>query len=279
MDDSTPIASHANNVNPPAQTPSQSIFSRRPSFFGGRHRSPKTPTQLPRSSSAVPAIAFPPTSPTAGHPPPDPQQHEFHFPPKVLTTPPRHKHVSRHSISSTIGDIGAQLHRSRSDSLRTNDSSGKTSNTSNASSSHRRTPSATLALSLSPEKPGPQTNAPSAPTRPALSVSTFARNAKQKSADNVRPDGVVKQGYDKTPLSAVETQKGPFAMSVPLRYPPTQKEVQQARRQDSSMSYNGNLGPAAPISMPNGANPHVIFQHIQELASKRISTLDYLRKA
>jgi hypothetical protein len=89
----------------------------------------------------------------------------------------------------------------------------------------------------------------------------------------------VKQGYEKTPLSAVENQKGPFAMSVPLRHPPTQKEVQQARRQDSSMSYNGSLGPAAPISMPNGANPHVIFQHIQELASKRISTLDYLRKA
>ncbi|KAH6639833.1 hypothetical protein C7974DRAFT_389281 [Boeremia exigua] len=37
------------------------------------------------------------------------------------------------------------------------------------------------------------------------------------------------------------------------------------------------LAPAAPLPAPG--NPHAVFQHIHELASKRISTLDYLRKA
>jgi hypothetical protein len=51
--------------------------------------------------------------------------------------------------------------------------------------------------------------------------------------------------------------------------------MQHAQRQAS----NAGLAPAAPIPVPNGANPNIIFQHIHELASKRISTLDYLRKA
>jgi hypothetical protein len=159
--------------------------------------------------------------------------------------------------------------------LRTNDSSG---NTSTASSTHRRTPSATLALSLSPEKNGVPTNAAAQPTRPALSISTFSRN-RQKSTENVRPDGS-KQPYEKSPLSATDNPKTPFSMAVPLRYPPTQKDIQQVRRQDStSINYNSGLGPAAPIGIAGGVNPNAVFQHIQELASKRISTLDYLRKA
>ncbi|KAJ4292340.1 hypothetical protein N0V90_009000 [Kalmusia sp. IMI 367209] len=75
-------------------------------------------------------------------------------------------------------------------------------------------------------------------------------------------------------------------MTVPLRYPSNQKDPQPLRRQDTgtyggaSMNYNaGGLGPAAPIPLPTGSNPNIIFQHIQEMASKRISTLDYLRKA
>ncbi|PVH95522.1 hypothetical protein DM02DRAFT_537211 [Periconia macrospinosa] len=45
--------------------------------------------------------------------------------------------------------------------------------------------------------------------------------------------------------------------------------------------YSGGLGPAAPIALQgsNSSSPHAIFQHIQEMASKRISTLDYLRKS
>ena len=115
--------------------------------------------------------------------------------------------------------------------------------------------------------------ASSHPSRPALSISTFARN-KQKSSENVRPDTA--HVYEKSPLSAVDKPKTPFGMAVPmpLRHPPTQKEILQANQQS-----NRTLAPAAPIPVPNGSSPNIIFQHIHELASKRISTLDYLRKA
>jgi hypothetical protein len=83
------------------------------------------------------------------------------------------------------------------------------------------------------------------------------------------------QVYEKSPLSAVDKPKTPFGMAapMPLRQPPTQKDI-QANRQA-----NATLAPSAPIPLPNGANPNIIFQQIHELASKRISTLDYLRKA
>jgi hypothetical protein len=195
---------------------------------------------------------------------------QYEFPPKVPSTPPRRKHSSRHSISSSVAEIGTTLRRSGSASLRTTASS--------ASSSHRRTPSANLAT-VSPEKTNGAIPAP----RPALSISTFSRN-KQKSSENVKPtEGGAKQGYEKSPLSAVDNPKTPFGMAVPLRYPPSQKEIQGVQRQQSQSVYGGNysggLAPAAPIAVPNGANPNIIFQHIHELASKRISTLDYLRKA
>ena len=71
--------------------------------------------------------------------------------------------------------------------------------------------------------------------------------------------------------------------SASLRHPTAQKDsLQHAHRQQSSYgtSFHAGLAPAASIAaVNNGANPHVIFQNIQELASKRISTLDYLRKA
>lgn len=285
----------------PAQHHHQgSIFSRRPSFFGGRHRLPKTPTssQLPTVVQAKPSPSPPPTlkppifiSPIgsaeallgqSNHPSQyEPASKEPSG--SSLSTPPRRKHASsRHSISSTLGDLGTTLQRSRSASIRTNDSSGNASSISQTSS-HRRTPSATLALSLSPEKNPPLPNGAPPQTRPALSISTFSRSSKQKSAESVRPgDAASRQGYDKAPLSAVDNPKTPFAgMAIPLRYPTAQKENQQNRRQESgNMNYNAaGLGPAAPIAMPSGSNPNVIFQHIQEMASKRISTLDYLRKA
>jgi hypothetical protein len=88
--------------------------------------------------------------------------------------------------------------------------------------------------------------------------------------------GINVQVYEKSPLSAVDKPKTPFGMAapMPLRHPPTQKDTTQANRQA-----NATLAPSAPIPLPNGTNPNIIFQQIHELASKRISTLDYLRKA
>ncbi|RYN33142.1 hypothetical protein AA0114_g12017 [Alternaria tenuissima] len=256
------MADHA-----PPSSSAQGIFSRRPSFFGGKNKGHKQAlsTLSPPTLNLTPVAAS--TSPELDTSPLDPDQYQF--PPRVPTTPQRRRQASssRHSIASSVTDLGSSLRRSRSASLRTNTSDG----TAKTSSSHKRLPSATLALTYSPEK-APIPNTTSNASRPALSISTFSRN-KQKSSDNVKTDSV----YDKSPLSAVDKPKTPFAnmaVPIPLRHPPSQKEILQANQQS-----NRTLAPAAPIPVPNGSNPNMIFQHIHELASKRISTLDYLRKA
>lgn len=234
---------------------SSSVFSRRPSFFGGKSKHKPSPSKVPSTLKVPPASPIPEHDPTAPPTPPVASQYDL---------PAREKR-SRHSISSTVGDIGLQLRRSRSTSLRS------------SSSHHKRHPSASTmhSVSLSADKSVPPA-APISASRPTLSISTFARN-KAKSSDNVKPDGGGLQHYEKTPLSALDKPKTSFGMAVPmpLRHPPSQKDMQQAQRQASS----AGLAPAAPVSAPNGANPNSVFQHIQELASKRISTLDYLRKA
>lgn len=260
------MADHA----PSTTANSTGLFSRRPSFFGGKGskghkpgRSSLSQTHTQAQSQSQSHTLTPPpelTVPRAASPTaPDGA-------PLVPTTPQKRRQASRHSIASSVTDIGSSLRPSRSASLRTNTSAGT------SASSHRRTPSATLALAYSPEK-APSAAAPA--PRPALSISTFSRN-KQKSSENVRPETSQGQVYEKSPLSAIDKPKTPFGMAVPMpmRHPPTQKEILHANRQA-----NAQLGPAAPIPVPNGANPNIIFQHIHEMASKRISTLDYLRKA
>lgn len=261
--------------------PSTSSVFRKPSFFGRSKTSrarPQVPSsiQLPPSAPTAPAdlSARPATAAVLVRTPPadaDAYADAGVAPPVASQyDPPRtpQKRFSRHSISSTVD--GLQLRRSRSTSLR-----------SAASSHHKRHPSASTmhSVSLSPDKGIPPA-APLAASRPTLSISTFARN-KAKSSDNVKPDGGGLQHYDKTPLSALDKPKSSFGMAVPIPlrhpHPPSQKDMQQAQRQGSIAG--ASLAPAAPIPVPNGANPHIIFQHIQELASKRISTLDYLRKA
>lgn len=257
---------------------STSIFSRRPSFFKSNKHTARAPSTSLPPPSLLPAPSENPLPPPAAasassaasaapvpsvNLPPDPPPtatnyaaDQYDRPTRVPSTPPRRRQGSRHSISSSITDFGTQLRRS---------------------SSHKRTPSATLAHSYSPEKALPQANGAPPPSKPALSISTFARS-KQKSVENVRLASQASK--DKEPQSAVDNPKTPFGMNVPMRYPPSQKDIQQVQRQQSfGGSFNGPLAPAAPISIPNGANPNIIFQHIHEMASKRISTLDYLRKA
>lgn len=235
------------------------LFARRPSFFGGKSKSHAHHASTASAAQHLPDADT--TTTTAAVRPLDP-------PVNPPATPPRRRQTSRHSIALSVADLGSQLRRSRSASLRTSSSAA-----ASTSSSHKRTPSATLALADSPEKaPVPA----AAVSRPALSISTFSRG-KQKSADNVKAEGA--HVYEKSPLSAVDRPKTPFgtaaaSMPPPTRYIPTQKEIIQANQQS-----NRALGPAAPIVAPSSSNPGIVFQHIQELASKRISTLDYLRKA
>ncbi|KAI1607451.1 hypothetical protein PtrCC142_000396 [Pyrenophora tritici-repentis] len=265
-------------------TQSQGLFSRRPSFFGGgkskTHRQTPSIVLQRTATNRPPTLTLPPTpqfNPIQYDAPAPAELPAADVPAKTPATPHTHQHhhhrdrihASRHSIASSVTDLGSQLRRSRSASLRTNTSDS----TAKTSSSHKRTPSATLALTYSPEKAPVPHGASSHPSRPALSISPFARN-KQKSSENVKSDTA--HVYEKSPLSAVDKPKTPFGMAVPmpLRHPPSQKEILQANQQS-----NRTLAPAAPIPVPNGSSPNIIFQHIHELASKRISTLDYLRKA
>lgn len=243
-------------MDPRPPTSSSSVFSRRPSFFGGKSR------HKPSRSHVPPSLVLPADDIPEAHtsPPYHPHPHSPYNPPpgqySQPTTPPPPTARTRHSISSTVGDLGLQLRRSRSTSLR-------------SAASHKRHPSTStmhsVSLSLSPDNKVPPA-APLAASRPALSIATFARN-KAKSSDNVKSD-VTHLQHDKTTPSVLDKPKTPFAMAVPLRHAPAQKDTQ---RQPS-----GGLAPAAPLP---GANPNIVFQHIHELASKRISTLDYLRKA
>ncbi|KAF1849785.1 uncharacterized protein K460DRAFT_270497 [Cucurbitaria berberidis CBS 394.84] len=267
----------ADTTNNNTTSPSTGLFSRRPSFFGGKSKGHKPSRSSVSRTASSSTTATPNTE--LDTPPLVPNQYDS--PPRVPTTPQKRRQASRHSIATSLTDIGAQLPTSRSASLRTNTSAGTGGSASTEggslgvrlgsrdSHSHRRTPSANMALTYSPEKA-----MATAPSLPALSIPTFSRN-RQKSSENVKPEGGG-QAYEKSPLSAVDKPKTPFAMAVPmpLRHPPTQKEILQANQQS-----NRGLAPAAPLPTPNGANPHIIFQHIHELASKRISTLDYLRKA
>ena len=57
-------------------------------------------------------------------------------------------------------------------------------------------------------------------------------------------------------------------------------QMRRTATEQTNMSLaNGSLGPAAQIGPSGGANnPQSVYQHILDTASKRIQTLDYLRK-
>jgi hypothetical protein len=72
---------------------------------------------------------------------------------------------------------------------------------------------------------------------------------------------------------------------IPLQRAPTfdsfrSLHLRRTNTEQTNMSLaNGSLGPAAQIGGSGGANnPQSVYQHIIDTASKRIQTLDYLRK-
>lgn len=246
-----------------------SVFGRRKSRASKTRKASQTSTTAQTARNHTPPSIRSPTSPIAEDappprtppPPPTTATNDVQSPPGLYASPttPQKRLHARHSIASSVGELGLQLRRSRSTSLRSATGSHKR-HASTASTMH------SVSLSLSPDKVPPA--APLSASRPTLSIATFARN-KAKSSDNVKPDAPLH--HDKAPLSALDKPKTPFMAAMPLRNPPPQTAARSAS--------TAGLAPAAPIAVPSGANPNLIFQHIHELASKRISTLDYLRKA
>lgn len=71
----------------------------------------------------------------------------------------------------------------------------------------------------------------------------------------------------------------PFAPSLRSDHSSKPPSTSQS---SASFGQGGSTTSGPPPSLPNAPgsvhNPHTVYQHIQEIASKRISTLDYLRK-
>ena len=139
---------------------------------------------------------------------------------------------------------------------------------------HNRVPSAaTVALSLSYE------NVPLAPlpTKPLLHIPSFTK--RQKSADAIN----TLNSETSSPLEPSRYNAGMSAVQYRSAQPGRPPATSHSTLSSTSYSQTSNgIGPTAPIgSMPvaGSQSPQMVFQHIMDTASKRISTLDYLRKA
>ncbi|EON62880.1 hypothetical protein W97_02105 [Coniosporium apollinis CBS 100218] len=245
------------NASDPPQTPhsmprpsssSGGLFGRKSTIFGRRQKA-DTDAQTTTTTTAT-ATATTTASP--------PDQSET----STTSSHRRRTASSRHSISSSVTDIGASLRRSTS--LRSS---------SNASSLKLTSPSTTTlaTISYSPEKGATAANA----SKPTLSVSTFTR--RQRSSDNVQKEASL---FSKSPLSASDPKATVGMTAVPLRHAHQSGRLPGTAQSNISFTQsNGSLGPPAPVlPSANSPNPYAVFQHIHDTASKRIATLDYLRK-
>ncbi|KAF2461340.1 hypothetical protein BDY21DRAFT_383419 [Lineolata rhizophorae] len=294
-----------NNSAPDATASAGHFFARKASaslFKSARAFSTPAPNPLPDPASSPPkrqkkdeellhhqpdqtqgrSQASPPPSPPSPPPVVEP------FTPPINTSPPsrsptkpspggrRRRHSSRHSLSASVTDIGTSLRRSAS--LRSSSSSSHGASQPSTIPSILRVPPSTNASSSTTSTTA---SSGSSLSRPLLSLS-FRRkrplngNSSSSSAAGVDPP----QSDDITALPQTDRRPSTsHSMAVPLMHPP--------RRQGTAPHSNagfghGGLGPPAPIvssSSASGHNPHAVFQHIHEMATKRISTLDYLRKA
>ncbi len=148
---------------------------------------------------------------------------------------------SRHSIAASVSGLGSSLRRSNS-----------------VEGSHKA-------------------------RRPSTAATALESPVKPQAADSASHRDTTSGHHRKASFSAAEP-KTPLAM-LAVPFGGSRKEDKEAVRQ-ASASYasnaqvNGNHVPP-PVPPPTGGSqtPFAIYQHIHDTASKRISTLDYLRKA
>jgi hypothetical protein len=131
-----------------------------------------------------------------------------------------------------------------------------------------------------------------------LHIPGFGR--RQKSAEQVRPptaEPTLLEAFDSTddltsatstrPTTARSVTDSQVALlqgsanmtSFPMGPPPTSRGT--TFQENSRAMYAGGGPGTGPMMMGPGGptNPGAVYQHIHDMASKRISTLDYLRKA
>ncbi|KAI9811629.1 MAG: hypothetical protein M1827_005378 [Pycnora praestabilis] len=169
---------------------------------------------------------------------------------------------------------------------------GSTSSRSSRKENYpRSTSSGGFSLTYSPERRTTAANLlKHSPSQSASSTSQKDSPSKQSSFDSVRQP-MPHSTTTTSPLSATESNQSiaPFAMLAgPFSH--NNKSVVDLVRPSSNPHLNVGYGqasvsqgPAVPL-VGNGSavglqNPQLVYQHIHEMATKRISTLDYLRKA
>ncbi|KAK5171346.1 uncharacterized protein LTR77_004490 [Saxophila tyrrhenica] len=209
------------------------------------------------------------------------------------------------SLTSSVSDIGHNVKRSVSlRSHRTQPSAG-----SATTFGHKpRFPSSgnliTSSFTTSPAEeeeaqttgPLPPSFVPPTPKRGKLSISARSLSSKFRSTDNLPtlaypdlPDTVADR-----PTTAVEISKGMYppplagasmlaAPAVPKRAPPDRPGLQPqasfSRDISSSHGERNGLSLQPTSSIPTGThNPQVVYQQIHETSTKRMATIEYLRK-
>lgn len=214
------------------------------------------------------------------------------------------------SLTSSVSDLGHNVRRSVSlRSHRTQNSSGGSSighRSRYPSSSNLLTKSPPLTLTSpveaheppQPETPRRQHTAPHQPrSHGKLSTSARSLSHRFKSTDTlalglgIGPDQTNSAADDPPPVPAIEPLKTPTFMlaaapSIPKRPPPDRPTLSSQNSFGRDVSTSHSVANGAPLQPSSTAsvvtsghgNPNSIYQTIQETSTKRMATIDYLRK-
>lgn len=167
---------------------------------------------------------------------------------------------SRHRYSQSISTTVDLASLRRSVSLRSVSSPQR----------HYRQPStATLAASISHDNISTQHH------HSKLHIPSFGK--RHKSSENFR-DGEILSPVESTRREPGMIGTVPYR-NVPAGRPPTSHSTISGLNHSQASNGISAAAPSVPNVAPGAQNPHIIYQHILDTASKRISTLDYLRKA
>lgn len=252
------------------------------SVFGRFRRHTQDPTSPPSLTSTT----SPPNVPTITEESGSPTE-ESHPVPETETSRFLHGHGHGHkressilSISNSVNDIR------RSVSLRSHRSQPSVS-----SHGHRSRLSAAYTPSSRSTDGEPVPISPSRRdrSRNKLSVSINHIGRQTKSTDNlhVLSPAPLEGAPAVPPLSAVDTgsKHNPFSMlasgAPPFRRHASERPSLGGQTSLSRDTVNGpSLQPAAPLQhvASNGQNPSAVYQQIRETASKRIATIEYLKR-
>lgn len=137
---------------------------------------------------------------------------------------------------------------------------------------------------LSPEKPEKRANSTSTQTRTVIQQGPGGGSSLTVPVPDFEKSQFEKSPFDKPPKTAdsfniVAAESLPSPASDTNSYTSTTPFETMLARPGTSGASNGapNFAPLQQPASPTMEN--ITFQHIQETSSKRISTLDYLRKA